>query len=59
VNPADFISQVGFPIFVAVVLLYQVFKMDARNRAAVERLSDAHQAIIAALDLILHKEGLK
>jgi hypothetical protein len=59
VNPTDFIKEVGFPIFVAVVLLYQVFRMDARNRAAIDRLSDAHQSIIAALDLILHKEGLK
>ena len=56
---ADFISQVGFPIFVAVVLLWQVFAMDRKNRAALEKQNQALGTIIDALNQILHKEGLK
>lgn len=56
---SDFITAVGFPIFVAVVLLYWVLQMDARNRATLEKHSQALEVIIQALDLILHKEGLK
>ena len=55
----DLIGQVGFPVFVAVVLLYQVFRMDAQNRATLEKQSQALSDILYALNLILHKEGLK
>jgi len=56
---ADFIQAIGFPSAVAIVLLYQVFSMDNRNRAVLEKQNAALETIIEALNLILHKEGLK
>lgn len=56
---ADFIQAVGFPASVAIVLLYQVFAMDKANRTVLEKQNQALETIIEALNLILHKEGLK
>ncbi len=36
---AAFISQVGFPIFVACVLLYQTYNLDRENHRSIEELS--------------------
>ena len=48
---ATFISQVGFPIFVACVLLYQTYHMHSENNATLVKLT----AEIAALRDELHR----
>ena len=35
----DFISQVGFPVFVAIVLMWQFWKMHRENTAAMAKLT--------------------
>ncbi len=36
----DFISQVGFPVFIALVFVYQLFAMDTANRATLDKQNE-------------------
>ena len=53
----DFISQIGFPAAVAIILLYQVFAMDKANRATLDKQNDLLGHIKEAVDLLLHSKA--
>lgn len=42
---STFIQQVGFPIFVAIVLLFQVLNMHRENVRAIDALTDAIRSL--------------
>jgi hypothetical protein len=42
---ADFIQRIGFPIFVALVLLFRVESMHVENLTAIHALTDAVWAL--------------
>lgn len=52
----DFIGQVGFPIFIALVFVYQVFKMDAANRAVLDKQNASLDAILYKLDQLINRK---
>ncbi len=43
----DFIGAVGFPAFVACVLLWQFFHMHKENHAAIDRMAAAIETLAA------------
>lgn len=53
----DFISTVGFPVFIALVFVYQVFAMDKANRATLNKQNDLLGHIKEAVDILLQKKG--
>jgi len=53
----DFISQVGFPICIALVFVYQVFAMDKANRATLDKQNELLGHIKEAVDILLGRKG--
>ena len=45
----DFIAQVGFPVFVACVLLFQVIHMHRENHESIDRLAERVQELLITL----------
>jgi hypothetical protein len=54
---SNFISQTGFPIFVAVVLLWRVDTMHAANLAAIHALTVEIRLLRVALTRDLHENA--
>lgn len=53
----EFIQAIGFPAAVALILLYQVFKMDSANRATLDKQNDLLGHIKEAVDLLLRSKA--
>lgn len=53
----DFIAQVGFPCFVAVVLLFQVLHMHRENHETMDKLADQVKELLVILKLNFPSRG--
>jgi hypothetical protein len=52
----DLISQVGFPIFIACVFVYQVFAMDKANRATLDKQNELLTHIYESVNQLLARK---
>lgn len=50
---ADFISQVGFPIFAFCLMVYQSDKQTIRWQSAIDSMTEAFNSLTAAINKVL------